>query len=65
MILHKKEYNINELCELVIKEIHNHLNSKCIYDNLTLKEKNHIICEWINQYYNRLYSSYLKEHPIK
>lgn len=65
MVIQQKQYNIKELCEIVIKEIHKQLSEKYNKTNFNIKNKNHLICEWINKHYEHIYQSYLKEHPLQ
>ncbi len=61
----QKHYDIKELCEQVIKELHKHLKDKYSWNNMNIKEKNNCICKWIDRNYNSFFKSYVKDHPIK
>lgn len=57
-------YNIKELCDQVIAEIKKNLILNMQISNIDKKQKNIIICDWINKHYQKIFKNYLKTHPF-
>ena len=66
MINQKKFYNINELCNSLLRELNQHLDVKASSDCRKNRiERNRIVNNWLNENYTRFFQSYIKDHPIK